>query len=89
MSKVFCQARIAALQSRRHAALYPVTQGEREDAASTGVATPSLPPPDGLRPAILQSYSALRESKTVHLLCIPVITGTYKTSLKADKEVGG
>ena len=33
--RFFCQARRAALQSRRHATLYPVTYGEREDAAST------------------------------------------------------
>ena len=66
------------LQSRRHAALYPVAYGEREDAANTGKATPSQPPPHGLRPAVLQSCSALREL-TVHLLCIPVTAGIFKS----------
>ena len=53
--RCFCQARRAALQSRRHATLYPVTYGEREDAASTQHGHAIPPPPDGLRPAKLQS----------------------------------
>ena len=62
MSKALCYTRRAVLQSRRHAALYSVTYGEREDAASYSMATPSPPPPDGLRPVILHFSPALRKS---------------------------